>query len=227
MGHRAGLPDELLPSQIKSDTGGATEEILSSIIHAVGAGLSIAGLAVLLVLSGRAPSVWKYAGFSIYGVCQILMFFSSAFTHGFSGRPRIRRTLSVIDFSLIYMLIAGTYTPVCMVAMRGRLGWLIFATIWGLAVIGVVLRVVFFDRTRLLANSLYIPMVWFVLLVLRPLVRATSPQFVIWVMSGGAWYSLGFVFYMWRKLRFSHAIWHVFVIGGCVTFTLAFALHLA
>ena len=227
MSNRTDLPDELLPSQIRCDSGGATEEIISSITHAVGAGLSIAGLFLLLFLSGQDPSVWKYVGFSVFGVCQILMFLSSAFTHGFSARPSIRRKFSMLDFSSIYILIAGTYTPVCLIALRGNWGWTVFGIMWGLAAIGIVLRIIFFDRLPLIANLMFLVMGWLVLVVLRPLILATSMRFVIWILSAGAWFSLGFIFFIWRKLPFSHIIWHLAVIGGCVTFTIAFALHLA
>ena len=217
----------MLPSQIRTDSGGATEEILNSITHAVGAGLSIACLIVLLLLSGRDPSVWKYVGFSIFSVSQILTFLASALTHGFSARPPIRRKLSFLDFSSIYILIAGTYTPVCLIALRGNWGWTVFGIMWGLAAVGIVLRIVFFNRLRLIANLMFLVMGWLVLIVLRPLILATSMRFVIWILSAGAWFTLGFIFFMWRKLPFSHIIWHLAVIGGSMTFTVAFAIHLA
>ena len=220
------LPEELLPSQIDHDSGGAIEEIFNTLTHAIGAGLSIAGLIPLLLLTGNDPTPWKYIGFSVFGASQILLFLSSALTHGFAAMPRIRRRFAVLDHAFIYVLIAGTYTPVCLIAMRGNWGWVVFGVIWGLAVIGIVLKTAFFDKARLAANFLYIPMGWFVALVFRPLLRATSLQFFIWIMIAGACYTLGFIFFAWRKLPFSHVVWHLFVIGGGVSFFVAFVLHL-
>ena len=226
MSGRAELPEELLPSQIHGDCGDSTEEILNSITHAIGAGLAIAGLVALVILTGRDPSPWKYLAFSIFGASQILLFLSSALTHGFTARPRIRRRFSVLDFTFIYVLIAGIYTPVCLIAMRGSWGWAMLGVVWGLATIGIVLRAVFFDKTRQLGNLLYIPMALSILPVWRPMLQSTSIQFATLIAIGGAWYALGLIFYLWRRLPFSHVIWHLFIIGGSASFFAAFVLHL-
>ena len=220
------LPKEVPPSQIRYESGGAVEEIFNSVTHAIGAGLSIAGLAVLLVLTGNDPSPWKYVGFSVYGTSQILLFLSSAFTHGFAAMPRIRRKLAVLDHAFIYVLIAGTYTPMCLIAMRDDWGWVVFGLIWGLAIIGVVLKSVFFDKVRLMANLLYLPMGWMVAFFIRPLLRTAPVQLVVWIVIGGVCYSVGVIFFAWRKLPYSHVVWHLFVIAASVSFFVGYVLHL-
>lgn len=221
-----GLPKEVLPSEIRYQSGNAIEEIFNSITHAMGAGLSIAGLVVLLVLSGNDPSPWKYVGFSVFGASQILLFLSSAVMHGFATMPRIRRALTVLDRSFIYVLIAGTYTAPALIAMRGSRGWLVFGIIWGLAIIGVVLKTAFSDKARLVTDLLYLPMGWLIVFFYRPMVQATSMQFAVWVIIGGLCYTVGFIFFAWRKLPFSHVVWHLFVVAGGVSFFMAFFLHL-
>lgn len=221
------LPEEVSPSAIRYESGGAVEEIFNSLTHAIGAGLAIAGLVALLIISSNDPDPWKYVAFSVYGVSQILLFVSSAVMHSFAAMPRIRRTLLVLDHVFIYVLIAGTYTPVCLIAIRDSRGWIVFGIIWALAALGVTLKSLFFDRPRLIADLLYVPMGWLILLVFRPMMHATSPGFIVWALTGGACYTIGVVFYAWRKLPFSHVVWHLFVIGGSVSFFMAFALHLA
>jgi hemolysin III len=226
MGSQQSLPSELLPSQIQYDSGGAIEEVFNTLTHAIAAGLSVAGLVALLILTGNDPSPWKYVGFSIYGTSQILLFLSSALTHGFAAHPRIRRRFAMLDHAFIYVLIAGTYSPACLIAMRGDWGWFTFGVIWGLAIVGIVLKLAFFDKANLVANLLYIPMGWFIVLVFRPVIRAASLEFFIWALIGGAWYTLGFIFFAWKKLPFSHVVWHLFVIGGSLSFFVAFVLYL-
>lgn len=221
------LPSELAPSQIHTEAGGAVEEILNAITHAVGAGLSIAGLVALLVLSGADPSPWKYVSFSIYGASQILLFLSSAFMHSFAAFPRVQRVLGIFDRIFIYVLIAGTYTPVCLIAMRGNWGWVIFAVIWGLAILGITLKSTVLRDSSMIGDLLYVPMGWLVVLVSRPLIESTPPGFIVWMMIGGLCYTVGVVFYAWKKLPFAHVVWHLFVIGGSVSFFMGFALHLA
>lgn len=221
------LPKEIKPSEVRYQAGGAVEEILSSITHAMGAGLSIAGLVALLILSADDPSPWKYVSFSIYGASQILLFLSSAFMHGFAEMPRVRWVLAIFDRVFIYVLIAGTYTPVCLIALRDTVGWPIFGIVWGLAALGIILKSTVVREDKLWTDLLYVPMGWLVIFVFRPVLESTPSGFVLWLMIGGICYTAGVAFFAWRKLPFSHVIWHLFVIGGSVSFFLGFALHLA
>ncbi|MFP4112976.1 MAG: PAQR family membrane homeostasis protein TrhA [Spirochaetota bacterium] len=222
-----GMPREIRPSEIRYDSGGAVEEIFNSITHAMGAGLSIAGLIALLVLSRDDPSVWKSVAFSIYGASQILLYLSSALMHSFAALPRVRAVLRVIDQVFIFLLIAGTYTPVCLIAMRDNVGWLVFGIIWGLALVGILLKTLLAKRSSLVADLFYVPMGWLIVFAFRPMLESTSVAFATWMLIGGASYTIGVIFYAWKKLRFSHVIWHLFVIGGSVSFFMGFALYLA
>lgn len=221
------LPREIKPSEIRYDSGGAIEEIFNSITHAMGAGLSIAGLVALLVISSENPSTWKATAFSIYGATQIMLYLSSAIMHSFAALPRVRDVLRVVDQAFIFVLIAGTYTPVCLIAMRDNVGWIVFGIIWGLAIVGILVKTVFVRRQTMLTDIIYIPMGWLIVFAFRPMIESTSTPFAIWTLIGGACYTVGVVFYAWKRLPFNHVIWHLFVIGGSVSFFLGYALHLA
>ena len=221
------LPREIRPSEVQYESGNAIEEIFNSLTHAMGAGLAIAGLIVLMVLAGADPSPWEYVGFAVYGTTQILLYLSSAIMHSFAVLPRVRSVLRVIDQAFVFVLIAGTYTPVTLIAMRGNQGWLVFGLIWGLAVIGIVVKSVFGGIRPIISDLLYLPMGWLIVFAFRPLQATTSPQFVTWMLIGGICYTAGVLFYAWKKLPFNHVIWHIFVLGGSFSFFFAYALHLA
>lgn len=221
------LPKEIKPSEIRYDSGGAIEEIFNSLTHAIGAGLAIGGLIALIIISGDDPSGWKYTAFSIYGATQILLYLSSAVMHSFAALPRARSALRVIDQAFIFLLIAGTYTPVCLVAMRDNRGWLVFGLIWALAIAGILIKTVFVKKQSKLTDIIYLPMGWLIVFAFRPMIESTSPGFAAWTLIGGACYTVGVVFYAWKRLPFGHVVWHLFVIGGSVSFFLGYALHLA
>ncbi len=221
------LPEELSPSEIRYTSGGAVEEIFNSLTHAMGAGLAIAGLVALLIISGEDPSPWKYVSFSIYGATQIMLYLSSAFLHSFAALPRVRYYLAIIDQAFIYLLIAGTYTPVTLLAIRGPWGWTIFAIVWTLALVGVLLRIWVLRGYHLAADLLYVPMGWLIVIAARPLMEAVPINFVVWALAGGLSYTAGVVFYAWHRLPFNHTIWHFFVLAGSICFYVAFTLHLA
>jgi hemolysin III len=221
------LPEQLKPSEIRYHSGGAVEEIFNSLTHAMGAGLAIAGLVALLIITGEDPSPWKYVGFSIYGATQIMLYMSSALLHSFAALPRVRYYLARVDQAFIYLLIAGTYTPVTLIAIRGGWGWTIFGIVWALAAVGVTLRFTVIREHNLAADLLYVPMGWIIVIAARPLMQVVPPGFVAWALAGGLAYTVGVGFYAWHRLPFNHVIWHFFVITGSVCFYVAFTLHLA
>ncbi len=218
---------ELRPSEIAYESGGVIEEIFNSLTHAIGAGLAISGLTALIMLTNQNPDPWKYVSFSVYGASQILLYLSSSLMHSFASLPRIRYYLRIVDQSFIYLLIAGTYTPVTLTVMRGPWGWSIFGVIWGLAVLGILLKTLVFRTPHIITDLLYIPMGWIVLIAARPMVATAPDGLIRWMLIGGAFYTVGVVFYAWRRLPFSHTIWHLFVIGGSVSFFMGFSLYLA
>ncbi len=203
-------------------TGGATpveysnsEEIVSSITHGIGVGLGAAGLIVLVTLAGLAGDGWRVVSFSIYGATLVLLYLSSLLYHSVRT-PRAKRFFRYFDHASIFLLIAGTYTPFTLISLRGWWGWALFALIWIMAITGIVLTFVLMGRSRLLAGILYITMGWLVIIAVKPLLNAVPRAGVLWLLAGGLAYTFGVVFYLWKRLPFNHAIWHLFVLAGSI-----------
>ncbi len=207
----------------KLERHSATEEILSSVTHGIGAGLSTAALAILVTLAGLYGDVWRVVSFSIYGATLVLMYTASTCYHAFRT-PELKRLFRILDHSAIYLLIAGTYTPFMLVTLRGAWGWSLFGVTWGIAVLGILMTVLSLDRFKLVNLLSYLAMGWLGMIAIRPLVIALPRGGVIWLVIGGVAYTLGVVFYAGKKIPFNHAIWHLFVLGGsiCHFFALLF-----
>jgi hemolysin III len=186
--------------------------------HLGGAALSIAGLVVLLCVSYGKP--WHLTSFSIYGASMILLYLASAVYHLLPvSEDRVRKLL-VLDQIGIYLLIAGTYTPICLVTLRGPWGWSLFGIVWGLALTGIVLRVSWHRAPWWLCFVLYLTMGWLCLVALAPLVRVLPGAGMAWLAAGGILYTIGSVVFaterprLWPGVFGSHDLWHVFVLGG-------------
>lgn len=189
------------------------EEILNSITHGIGALLSIAALIVLIIIAGRHGDIWHLVSFSIYGSTLILLYLSSTLYHSFTS-PRVKNLFARFDHISIFLLIAGTYTPILLTSIRGIWGWSLFGVIWGLAIVGAVIRAIYLHRFRKLMVAVYLLMGWMFVLAGKQIylhLPSISLTFLIW---GGIAYSVGVLFYMWRKLPYSHGIWHLFVLTG-------------
>ncbi len=204
----------------RDGTQTAAEERANVITHAVGAVLGIAGLSVLVVGASRHGDAWRIVSFSIYGATLVLLYLSSAFYHG-ARSPRLKRLLRLFDHAAIYLLIAGTYTPFTLVSLRGPLGWTIFGLIWALAVTGILLKMLHFERVHVLSTVLYLLMGWLVLVAIRPVLAAVSLRGLLWLGAGGIAYTVGVVFYVWHRLPYAHPVWHLFVLVGSVLHFLA------
>jgi len=192
-----------------------TEEIANSLTHGIGFLLSIAGLVVLVVLAKVHGDAWRIVSFSIYGSSLIILYAASTLYHSFSS-GRIKHILKVIDHSVIYLLIAGTYTPFTLVSLRGPWGWTFFGTIWGLTLAGILFKMFFVNRFLVLSSISYLAMGWFALIAVYPIVKKIPVGGISWLVMGGILYSLGVIFHFWNKLPFHHAIWHLFVLGGSI-----------
>ena len=190
------------------------EEVANALIHGIGFALAIVGLVVLTVLAAQAGSARHVVAVSIYGACLILMYGASTLYHAIP-QPRAKSALRHLDHASIFLLIAGTYTPFTLVNLNGPWGWSLFGVIWGLAAIGLVLQPLLRQR-RGLAVALYIAMGWAVLVAIKPLIHAVAPPGIALLAAGGLAYTLGTIFYGWRKLPYSHAVWHGFVLLGSV-----------
>ncbi|MDU4962548.1 MAG: hemolysin III family protein [Sporomusaceae bacterium] len=191
------------------------EEKWNAITHGAGAVLALAGLVVLIVAASLQGNVWHIVSFSIYGVSLFLLYLASTLYHSFSNE-RVKHIFKIIDHSAIYLLIAGTYTPFSLVLLHGKLGWILFGVIWSLAVCGILLKIFFIKRFRLLSTFCYLIMGWLILAAVKPLTAALSTAGFGWLLAGGILYSAGSIFYLWRRLPYNHAIWHLFVLAGSV-----------
>lgn len=189
------------------------EEWLNSATHGLGALLSIIGTVVLVVAASRMGDSWKIVSFSIFGATLILLYVASAFYHG-SRRPKLRAAFKTLDHCAIFLLIAGTYTPFLLVNMRGTVGWTFFSIIWSLAITGVVLKVLFRHRFRLVRVAIYLVMGWLIVFASADLMNSLSETALHLTIAGGLVYTVGVVFYLLDRIPYMHAIWHLFVIGG-------------
>lgn len=193
----------------------ANEERANILTHALGTALSLAGLWVLVSLSVRHGDGWHLAGAAVFGISLVTLYAISTLYH-LSRDTMARQQLRKWDHAGIFLLIAGSYTPFLLVTLRSSLGWSLFAVVWGLGFAGIALKFWFAGHFRILSTAIYIGMGWLVLLVLRPLLEALPMPGVWLLVAGGLSYTFGAAFYLWRKLPYHHAIWHLFVIGGSV-----------
>ncbi|MEN8151168.1 MAG: hemolysin III family protein [Planctomycetota bacterium] len=189
------------------------EEIANSVTHGVGFLLGVVALVLVVVLSALHGTALHVVSGAIYGSTLILLYSASTLYHAFPP-GRAKRVFRVLDHSAIFLLIAGTYTPFTLVTLGGSWGWSLFGVIWGLAVAGVVLETVAGSRLRVLQVILYLAMGWMAVVAGRPLLGALDTVGLVLLFAGGLCYTLGVVFYVWRRLPFHHAVWHVFVLGG-------------
>ncbi|HEX6889737.1 MAG TPA: hemolysin III family protein [Chryseolinea sp.] len=189
------------------------EEILNAITHGIGALLAIAGVVVLVVMSSIKGTPWHIAGFAIFGSALVLLYTISALYHAFSGMW-LKSLFRKFDHMAIFILIAGTYTPFCLTVLNGWVGWTLFGIVWTCAAAGIVLKVFSTGKYEFLSTALYVAMGWVVLFFIKPVFSATSAECFILLIAGGAFYSIGVVFFVKDKVRYFHGIWHMFVLAG-------------
>jgi hemolysin III len=208
---------------LKTQTFG--EEIANSITHGIGAGLSIAALVILVVLASRRGDAWRIVSFSIYGATLILLYLSSTLYHSFVN-PKIKNIFRIVDHSAIYLLIAGSYTPITLTFMRGAWGWTIFGIVWGIALGGITLTILLLDKLKALLVLSYVVMGLLVVIAIKPMINMVPRGMIIWLFIGGAFYLLGVIFYLWKRLPYHHPIWHLFVLGGSISHFLGVLFYL-
>lgn len=200
------------------------EEIASSISHGFALLASIAALPVLVVSALRQHDPWHVVGVSIFGATLIVLYAASTLYHA-TRTPRAKRILRVFDHGAIYLVIAGSYTPFTLGVLRGPWGWSLLVAIWALALTGIALKAGLGFRFPKLSTALYLLMGWLVVLAIRPLLARMSTAGLLWLLSGGLCYTLGVLFYAWKRLRYAHFIWHLFVFGGSVCHFFAILWH--
>jgi hemolysin III len=191
------------------------EEIANSITHGIGIVLAIAALAVLTSFAGIYGNIWHIVSVSVYGTTLILLYTVSTLYHSIQ-KSHIKNVLQALDHSAIYLLIAGTYTPFTLVNLRGPWGWGLFGIIWGFAVLGVVFQMTRMRHWRALSLGFYVGMGWVVVVAIKPLILSVEAGGIIFLLLGGVAYTGGILFYRWKKLKYHHAIWHLFVLAGSI-----------
>ncbi len=199
------------------------EEIANAVSHGIGALLSIAALVILIVQAAVHGSVWHVVSFTIFGASLVILYTCSTLLHSLRGKAK--DVFEILDHSAIYILIAGTYTPFLLVTLRGPLGWTLFGIVWGLALVGIVFKAYFVKKFIVLSTLFYIGMGWMIILAFPSLLKLLPMGGIVWLVIGGLLYTVGSVFYVWRKVPYHHAIWHAFVIGGSVSHFFAVVLY--
>ena len=189
------------------------EEQLNVFTHALGLVLSIVALVVLIRHAVASGTIRHIVSFTIFGASLILLYSASTFYH-YAQSPSLRKKLNILDHSAIYVLIAGTYTPFTLVTLKGWLGWTLFGITWGIALIGVFFKLFYTGRYDKISTISYVLMGWIIIFAIKPLIENLPIQGLYWLLTGGVFYSVGAVLYSIKKIRFNHAIFHVFVLLG-------------
>lgn len=190
----------------------SNEDLANTLTHAAGAALSIAALALLVAAAALRGTALHVVTCAVFGASLVLLYASSTLYHALP-EGRAKRLFLILDHSMIYVLIAGTYTPFMLVTIRGPWGWSIFGAVWGLAAAGVVFKSFFVGKLKRLSTAAYLLMGWCVIVAIRPLLASLPPAGFGWVLAGGLAYTAGVAFYA-SRWRFAHAVWHLFVLAG-------------
>lgn len=196
------------------------EEVVNILTHGIGIGLAIAALTLLVVFAGIKGDVWAIVSCAIFGVTMITLYFGSTMCHATIGKKN-ECFFEVWDSIAIYALIAGTYTPFLLVNLRGFIGWIVFAILWGIVLFGSYMKIKNPRQQPKWMVGLYVAMGWTLLFILPAMIRSIPERGLWFILAGGLSYTIGVIFYLWRKMKFSHAVWHLFVIGGSVCFFFA------
>ncbi|SDC51605.1 hemolysin III [Paenibacillus sp. UNCCL117] len=191
------------------------QERANAISHGIGVVLSVAALVLLVVRSSLHGTPWHVVSFAIFGASLLLLYLCSTLLHS-ARQERWVRIFEIMDHSAIYVLIAGTYTPFLLVTIRSPLGWSLFGIVWGLALAGIIFKLFFTGRFNVLSTLFYIGMGWLIIFAFVPLQQQLPQPGLAWLVGGGVLYTLGTVFYLWKKLFYHHAVWHLFVLMGSI-----------
>lgn len=199
------------------------EEAANVATHTVGLLASVVGVSVLVYLGVVREETLHVASAGVYGATLVALYAASTLYHAFR-RPEVKRVLRVLDHCAIYLLIAGTYTPFVLVGLGGGLGWTLFGIVWAMAAAGIVFKAFATGRFAVVSTAAYVAMGWLGVVALKPLIEALHPSALVWLLLGGISYTAGTLFYH-RKIPYSHALWHVFVLFGSVCHFVAIALY--
>ncbi len=192
------------------------EEIANSVTHGMGTALAIAATAVAIVWAALYGNVYSVVSASVYGATLIILYLMSTLYHAFTGKT-VKRVFRIFDHCSIFLLIAGTYTPLALVTLSGPLGWTVFGIIWGCAVLGIVLNSISLEKFKLFSMICYIAMGWMIIIATKTVIGKIGfyPAFLL-LLIGGLCYTIGTVFYKMKNVKFMHSIWHLFVLAGSI-----------
>ena len=200
-------------------------ERFNSITHLVGAVLALIGVTVMVTLAGVEGGAMRIISFTVYGVTLFLLYLSSTLYHSLRGRAK--RVFRTLDHHAIYLLIAGTYTPFTLVALKGQTGWWLFGTVWALALFGMIMDTLRGEGGRLLSVIIYLLMGWLIVLALGDIIAALPIVGFYWLVAGGLFYTVGVIFYaLDDRWPWCHGVWHLFVLAGSVSHYFAILLYL-
>lgn len=202
-----------------------TEELYHSITHGIGVVLAIAGLAVLVLPALQQDDAWRVISFSIYGGSLTLLYLASTLYHSFRDE-QIKLFFRHFDHLSIFLLIAGTYTPVVLICLRGIWGWTLFGLIWAVAVGGMIYELLFLGRYRWITVTIYLGMGWLAVIAVKPMITVVPLGLLWWLLAGGLFYTGGVVFYVRKQMRYHHVLWHIFVLFGSACHFLGFLFFL-
>lgn len=191
------------------------EEIFNSISHGTGAVLSIAGMTVLLVFTVIYADVWAVVSAAIYGASLVILYTMSTLYHAITN-VFAKKIFRIMDHNTIFFLIAGTYTPYTLVTLRGGIGWTLFSVIWAAAIVGIVLTSVNLEKFKVFSLICYLAMGWVIFFAIKPLIANLPRISLTFLLVGGAFYTIGVIFYLLKRFKYMHSIWHLFVFGGSI-----------
>lgn len=202
-------------SQKNKPTPTIKEEIANAITHGIGAVLAIAALVLLIVLSALHGTGWHIVSFSVFGVTLVLLYFASTLYHSLT-HVKAKGVFHKFDHISIYLLIAGTYTPFCLTALRGWIGWTMFGIVWACAIAGAVFKAIDVGKRIKLSTALYVLMGWVILVAIKPLYETLPYDGFLLLIAGGVSYTIGTFFFIRNQVKYNHSVWHLFVLGGSV-----------
>lgn len=213
-----------MEEQTKIQFYSPTEEKLNIWSHAVGIFLSIIALVLLIVKAVEQNNVWMMVSFPIFGISLIVLYLASTLYHA-SKHPEKRFKLKIFDHAAIYILIAGTYTPFTLVSLNGEIGWFIFSVVWAIAFAGIILKLFFTGRFKVISTAMYVLMGWIIIFYFKELTANLNSDGVFYLILGGVFYTIGAILYSIKKIKFNHAIFHFFVLAGSFSHFLSVYLY--
>jgi hemolysin III len=191
------------------------DEIASGVTHGIGLMMAFGGLCSLIVLTTARGSIWQIVGCTVFGISLVILYLASTLYH-FVQEPVWKESLRKLDHVAIYLLIAGTYTPFTLVNLHGVWSWILFGLVWGLATFGIVAKIWWGDRWQWLSLAAYLGLGWSALIAARPIIESIPMAGLGWLLAGGLAYTFGVIFFAFDRIRYFHAIWHIFVMMGSV-----------